>query len=155
MANSVALFGAGFLLCVLWIDLKFDSLVWRLDGTLPEEVLAAVAAYYNRVVPTDLRRVPLIAFVMIATIVATIWQILRGELPLPYRILVPALAWPPILLAMFWIVPSAAKLGKRSGTPVEQSSIARGVFRGHIFCFVSIALFGLMQFWIGYRIAGN
>ncbi len=151
MEHQIILFGSGFLLCVLWMDLKFDSLVWRRPGDLPDDVLTAIAAYYNRVVPTDLKFFPLIAIVMVVTILTTLWQVFRGGLPLPYRILVPVLAWPPILLAMLRIVPGAAKLGERTGTPSEQSDLARTIFRGHLYCFGSIASLGILEFLIAWK----
>lgn len=148
MANRLVLFGAGFLLCVLWIDLKFDSLVWGVEGDLPEEVLAAIAAYYNRVVPSDLQRVPLIAVVMLITLGATLRQAARSDLSIGFRFGIPLLAWPPIVLAMLWIVPSAAELGERSGSISEQSSLARGIFWAHAYCFVSIALLTVAGLWV-------
>ena len=46
-----ALVGSGgFLLAVLWFDLMFDVQVIRLPAeSVPEEVLASIAAYYHRV----------------------------------------------------------------------------------------------------------
>ena len=89
---------------------------------------------------------------MVATLVAVTWQSVRGRLPSLYRVALPAFAFPPILLAMVWIVPSAAALGERTGTLAEQSAIARGVLWTHIYCFVSIALLAAAEFrlaWSG------
>ena len=41
--------GAGFLLAVLWFDLMFDVQVRGSRGTVPEDALASIAAYYARV----------------------------------------------------------------------------------------------------------
>jgi hypothetical protein len=51
------------------------------------------------------------------------------------------LAGVPILLAMTRTVPNAVALGKRVGTPAEQSRLARAICRDHIVCLAFISEF--------------
>jgi hypothetical protein len=143
------LFCAGFLLCTLWIDLKFDVLLLGQTEQMPEAVLAEVAAYYHRVISTDLQGVPLIALMMVVTITATLWQAMYSQRSRMHRFLPLVLAWPPILLALLWLIPSAMELGKRMGTLAEQRVIAQGVFWGHVYCFVSLTGLAIWAFLDG------
>jgi hypothetical protein len=138
--------GAGFLLAVLWFDLMFDVQVGRdRDGTLPEDVLASIAAYYRRAT-TDARPMNrLVALVMLATLAAIVLEITREEPREWVAWSSLALALPPILLAALRIVPSAVRLGSRADTPERQSELARDIFRTHVFCLACIAALLVLQ----------
>jgi hypothetical protein len=138
--------GAGFLLAVLWFDLMFDVQAGRQrDGTLPEEVLASIAAYYRRAT-TDARPMNrLVALVMLATLGGIVLEIAREE-PREWMAWTSlALALPPILLAGLRIVPRAARLGSRADTPEVQSELARDILRTHLLCLASIAALLVLQ----------
>jgi hypothetical protein len=57
-----------------------------------------------------------------------------------------ALAAIPILLAGIRTVPNAVRLGGRSDGPVEQSRLARSVYRDHLLCFALISAF--LALWL-------
>lgn len=138
--TELASAGAGFLLAVLWFDLMFDVQArGRRDGDLPEEVLGSIAGYYRRVTTTSRPMSRLIVVVMLVTCAAIVAQIAGDEVP-------PWAAWTslvlaavPILLAGGHTVPSAVRLGERSGTIEQQSTLARSVLREHVLCFVAIS----------------
>jgi hypothetical protein len=132
--------GAGFLLAVLWFDLMFDvQVLGHRDGDLPEEVLASIAAYYRRVTTAAWPMNRLIALVMLATLVALVVEIARGEPRAWVAWASLALALPPIVLAGARVVPSAVRLGTRSDPPERQSRLARAIFRDHLLCAGEIA----------------
>lgn len=51
------------------------------------------------------------------------------------------LAGGPILLAALRTVPTAVRLGRREGSPADQTRLARAVLRDHIVCAVGMAAF--------------
>src|SRR5918995_4092136 len=112
--------GAGFLLAVLWFDLMFDvQALGRRDGDLPEDVLASIAGYYRRVTTAARPMNRLIAAVMVGTIAAVIVQLAQGDAPRWAAAVSLALTVAPITLAAVHTVPSAVRLGARSGTNVR------------------------------------
>jgi hypothetical protein len=138
--------GAGFLLAVLWFDLMFDvQVLGHHDGNLPEGVLASIAGYYRRVTTTARPMNRLITTVMLATIVAIVVEIVRGE---PRRWVAwgsLVLAVAPIALAGIRIVPSAVRLGARTDAPERQSTLAIEIFRGHVLCAALITMLLALQ----------
>jgi hypothetical protein len=138
--------GAGFLLAVLWFDLMFDVQVARHPGeTLPEGVLASIAAYYRRAT-TDARPMNrLVALVMLATLAAIAVEITREEPREWVAWTSLGLALAPILLAGLRIVPSAVRLGTRADPPQRQTALARDIFRTHVLCLASIAALLVLQ----------
>jgi hypothetical protein len=141
--------GAGFLLAVLWFDLMFDVQVVRHGGEeLPEAVLASIAGYYARVTTAARPMNRLIAAVMLATLGAIVVQVLAGEESawVPWSSLVLSAA--ATGLAGARIVPSAVRLGARSGTAARQSAAARSIYRGHVFCALAIA--GVLAIQLGF-----
>lgn len=136
--------GAGFLLAVLWFDLMFDAQTAsrsrsRTGAELPEQTLASIAAYYARVTTAARPMNWLISTVMLATTAAIVIQIAREEDPrwVGWAALVLALA--AIGLTAARTVPNAVRLGARSDPPAVQSSLARQIFRDHLFCLAAIA----------------
>ena len=144
--QALATAGAGFLLAVLWFDLMFDVQVApQPDGVLPETVLNSIAGYYRRVT-TDARPMNrLIALAMVVTTVAIIVQIVRSEGAPAARWLSLLLAAVPIGLAAVRTVPSAVRLGTQRDPIPAQSSLARAVYRQHVFCACSIGALLVVQ----------
>lgn len=135
---------AGFLLAVLWMDLMFDSQV-RLRGADPDEsVIASIAAYYRRATTTSQPMGSLIAVVMVVLLVCLAIEAWRGGRPGWLLIASAVLAGGPILLAMLRTVPRAARLGRRTDTPAEQSRLARAIYRDHLMCLAGMATFLLL-----------
>jgi len=134
---------AGFLLAVLWMDLMFDSQA-GLRGPDPDEsVLASIAAYYHRATTTSQPMGGLIALVMGVLLVCLGVEAVRGGHSGWLIAVCAVLAGGPILLALLRTVPSAARLGRRTGTRAEQSRLARSVYRDHL-----VSLAGMTAFLI-------
>jgi hypothetical protein len=138
--------GAGFLLAVLWFDLMFDVQVrGHRGGSVPEEVLASIAAYYARVTTAAHPMNRLIATVMLGSIAAIVVEIASGDPPVWVGWASLALALPAISLAAVRIVPGAVRLGARRDSAERQSRLANEIFRGHVLCAVLIAALLVLQ----------
>ena len=137
----------GFLLAVLWMDLLFDVQVLRhrRDATLPEPVLASIAAYYRRVT-TDARPLGhLVGTVMAVALIALAAQIAAGATPRWIAWASLPLAAGPIALAAARVVPHAVRLGARADGAAQQSALARAICRDHLLCLAGIAGFVALQ----------
>jgi hypothetical protein len=144
--NTVAAAGAGFLLCVLWFDLMFDTQALRAPaGALPEAVLASIAGYYARVTTAARPMNRLIALVMACTLAALVVEIVRGEVSSAVAWASLVLAAGPIGLAGAVTVPSAVRLGTRRDRIERQSELARAIGRQHLVCLVGIAALLALQ----------
>ena len=128
---------SGFLFAVLWMDLIFDAQVLAgrsPGGDLPESVLASIASYYRRAVTGSRPMSRLIAVVMVVLLAALGFRVLRGHDPGWLVVASALLAGTPILLALTRTVPNAARLGNRSGSPADQTALARSIWRDHLMC---------------------
>jgi hypothetical protein len=139
--------GAGFLLAVLWFDLMFDVqvLAHRDERELPEQTLASIAGYYQRVTTAARPMNRLIAAVMLATVAAVIVEITAGH---QARLVVwasLALATGAIGLAGAHTVPSAVRLGERRDPAARQSQLARSILREHLLCALAIVALLVLQ----------
>jgi hypothetical protein len=151
-AHSILAACGGFLFAVLWMDLMFDVQVVRQrqrGGELPEPVLASIAAYYRRVTTTARPMGHLVGAVMAAMIVTLSIQLALGPRWLALASL--ALCVGPISLAAVRVVPNAVRLGARADTALQQSELARSIFRDHLLCLAGILAFLALQwtaaFW--------
>jgi len=154
----VRLIGAacgGFLIAVLWMDLIFDSQVLRHRAAdeLPEAVLASIAGYYRRATTTSRPMSYLIATVMVVLLGALGFRAIRGDDPGWLLVLSAVLAGAPILLALTRTVPNAVALGTRTGTPAEQSRLARAICRDHVLCLTFVSAF--LVVWIAAQPLGT
>jgi hypothetical protein len=144
--QSFAAAGAGFLLAVLWFDLMFDVQV--LGGTtneVPEHVLVSISTYYKRVT-TDARPMNrLIAAVMLATVAATVAEVVGHRGPPSAAWVSLALVISAVLLAGGRTVPRAVRLGSRRDAPPKQSSLARSICGDHLACLTAIAALLIIQ----------
>ena len=145
----------GFLIAVLWMDLIFDSQVLRHRAAdeLPEAVLASIAGYYRRATTTSRPMSYLIAMVMVVLLGALGFRAIRGDDPGWLLVLSVVLAGAPILLALTRTVPNAVALGTRSGTPAEQSRLARAICRDHVLCLTCMSAF--LVVWIAAQPLGT
>jgi hypothetical protein len=139
--------GGGFLLAVLWMDLLFDVQVLRHRGatTLPEDVLASIAAYYRRVTTTARPLGHLVALAMLVTTAAAFVALFRGTAPLEMRAASLVLVAAPAGLAARRVVPNAVRLGARLDPAERQSELARAICRDHLACLAAIAAFVALQ----------
>lgn len=138
--------GAGFLLAVLWFDLMFDvQVLSEGSGQLSEATLHSMATYYRRVTTDSWPMGALLPFAMLTTITSTVWQWRRGELARAWAVAALALCVPPILLALTRVLPNAIQLATRSDSLDVQSQLARTICYDHLFCFVAISLFLVLQ----------
>jgi hypothetical protein len=132
--------GGGFLLAVLWFDLMFDVQTrGHGDGDLPEEVLASIAGYYNRVTTAARPMNRLVAAAMLVTLASIVVQIARGDHPRWLGWASVALAVAPIVLAATHTVPNAVRLAGRGDSAERQSGLARSICRDHLLEVVAIA----------------
>ena len=143
---------SGFLFAVLWMDLIFDAQVLRrrrAAGDLPEAVLASIAGYYRRAVTESRPMSRLIALVMVVLLAALAFRVARGHDPGWLVLLSVVLAGTPILLAVTRTVPNAARLGSRSGSPTDQSALARSIWRDHLAC--AVCMLAFLALWVVYE----
>jgi len=137
------------------MDLIFDSQVLRHRAAdeLPEAVLASIAGYYRRATTTSRPMSYLIAMVMVVLLGALGFRAIRGDDPGWLLVLSAVLAGAPILLALTRTVPNAVALGTRSGTPAEQSRLARAICRDHLLCLTCMSAF--LVVWIAAQPLGT
>jgi hypothetical protein len=130
------------------MDLIFDSQVLRHRGVdvLPESVLASIAGYYRRATTTSRPMSYLIALVMVILLGSLGFRGFRGSDPGWLLAVSAVLAGIPIAVAMVRTVPNAVALGNRTGTPAEQSRLARAICRDHIVCLVLVS--GFLAVWV-------
>ena len=152
VTRALAFVGGGFLLAVLWFDLKFDLLALDalIDGTVvPAEAISTIQTYYGRALFAEGNGFPLIACMMLLALVGVVTQLVREQgISIWPRIMAVALSMPPILLAGARIIPNANSLTSTVGDPELQTVLAKSVLVDHIYCFASIACFLLLQLWI-------
>src|SRR5262245_51565830 len=125
------------------MDLIFDAPVLRHRGAdeLPGPVLASIAGYYHRAAITSRPMSNLIAAVMVILLGALAFRAFRGGDAGWLLLVSAALSGGPILLALFRTVPNAVRLGRRTGTPAEQSRVARSICLDHVVCFTGMCAF--------------
>jgi hypothetical protein len=138
---ALASAAAGFLLAVLWFDLMFDRQAAgrREAAELPEETLASIAAYYQRVLTGAAPMSVLVALVMAISLAAHVAELAGDEIPTATAATSLALLAPAIAIAALRTVPAARRLGARTDDAATQSALARSILRDHVLCFVLVA----------------
>jgi hypothetical protein len=137
----------GFLTAVVWMDLMFDVQVWlgpSPPAPLPDAILASIAAYYARVTTAADPMGRLVGAVMLVTVGGSAWTVLRARrrgLPLVALVLCSL----PIALAALRVFPNAVTLGARTGSPDDESLLARDILADHLACWALILAFTLVQ----------
>lgn len=124
----------GFLLAILWMDLIFDTQLWRYrrEAELPEAVLDSIAGYYRRATTTARPMPHLIAAVMVILLCGLIIEIIRWRDPVWVAPLATLCAAAAIIPAVIRTVANAVRLGARTDSLVEQSRLARSILRDHL-----------------------
>lgn len=135
----------GFLAAVLWMDLMFDVQALNHAGTLPDEVLASIAAYYHQVTTAADPMGNVVSLVMILAILGTVLQLSQGALPLWLRAAALVTVLVPTVFALVVLVPAAERLGGQADAPEVQSELARTILWGHVTCLASVLLFVGLQ----------
>jgi hypothetical protein len=131
--------GAGFLLAVLWLDLMFDVQTrGHLGSTLPSQVLKSISAYYRRVTTDANPMNRLVAMMMIATLLSIAAEIALNPNVLLIPLLSLALMMAAVGVAGARTVRNAVRLGGANDLPLQQSVLARSIFRDHLFCFAAM-----------------
>ena len=136
----------GFLLAVLWMDLMFDIEARGGKAVLEEPVLQSITGYYRRATTTSQPMGAVIAGVMLLLLAALAAEAVRGNSPGWLIGASALLAGGPIALALLRTVPNAVRLGRRTGSPAEQTRLARAVLRDHVLCAIGMALF--VALWV-------
>ena len=126
--------GTSFLLAVLWFDLMFAVQTRKAAGeVLPAEVLASISAYYRRVTTDAYPMNRLVALVMVLTLAAICAEIVQGVTSWWIGWVSIALAGSGFVLTLRRTVPNAKRLGRAEDSPEQQSTLARAVYRDHLF----------------------
>ena len=138
--------GAAFLICVLWFELMFDVQTRNQPGpALPSEVLASISSYYRRVTIEAYPMNRLIALVMVLTLIAIVTEIIRNTDHWWIGWISLASAVSAIGLARIRTIPNAARLGRAKGSIESQTTLARAIYRDHIYCIAAIAVVLVLQ----------
>jgi hypothetical protein len=138
--------GAAFLICVLWFDLMFDVQTRKYPGsTLPIEVLASISGYYRRVTIEAWPMNRLIALVMVLTVLAIVTEIIRNVDHWWLGWVSLAAAVSAIGLARIRTIPNAARLGRAKGSVEAQTTLARAIYRDHIYCLTAMTIVLALQ----------
>src|SRR5579863_8558182 len=136
--HAIVATGAGFLLAVLWFDLMFDVQARR--HPVSAEALASIATYYRRVTIDAYPMNRLVSLVMLLTLLALGVEAYQGHNPALLEAASVLAALSPMSLAMFRTVRNAVRLGRGDGPMGERSTLARQIYRDHVFCLASIAV---------------
>jgi hypothetical protein len=118
----------------------FDVQVWRhrQSPQVPEDTLASIAAYYQRVTTTASPMGRLVGLTMVVLLAALVVQAISGD----EALWVSAVSIPAALLgiglAAARIFAQARRLGARKDSPEVQSQLARGIFRAHVACIAAM-----------------
>jgi hypothetical protein len=59
------------------------------------------------------------------------------------------LAGAPVLLALTHTVPNAVRLGNRSGSPADQTTLARSIWRDHLVC--AACMLAFLVLWVAHN----
>ena len=138
--------GAAFLICVLWFDLMFDIQTRNHEGAaLPTEVLASISSYYRRVTIEAYPMNRLIAVVMVLTLIAIVTEIISNTDHWWVGWISLAAAITAIGLARLRTIPNAARLGRAKGSPEAQTTLARAIYRDHLFCIAGMTIVLALQ----------
>ena len=146
MLTAIAATGAGFLTAVLWFDLMFDVQVRKHAGdTLPDDVLASIRAYYRRVTTDATPMNRLISAVMLTTLAAIGFEIVKGSVPLWVSLTSFAAALSAIGLAAVRTVGNAVRLGAATDSVTVQTQLARTIYRDHVYCLAAMTMVAALQ----------
>jgi hypothetical protein len=91
----------------------------------------------------------LIAVVMVVLLAALGFRAVRGHDPGWLVAASAVLAGAPVLLALTHTVPNAVRLGRRSGSPSHQSSLARSIWRDHLVC--AACMLAFLVLWVAHN----
>ena len=134
--HTFAAAGAAFLLAVLWFDLMFDVQSRKhARDPLPTEVLATISAYYRRVTTEAYPMNRLVALVMLLTLAAIVAEIVQRMQPWWIGWVSLALVGSGVVSTVRRTVPNARRLGGAQDSPEMQSTLARAIYRDHLFSF--------------------
>lgn len=154
MTRALALMGGGFLLAVLWFDLKFDILALealRTGGAVSEDALSIIRTYYKQALATESGGFPLIISMMAIANLGALLQLRDQAVSLWVRVLAMGLVFPPVSLAGIRVVPNARVLGEGQISLAEQSDLAILILQDHLYCIVSICAFLALQLTLTWK----
>jgi 1,4-dihydroxy-2-naphthoate octaprenyltransferase len=112
---------------------------------LPSEVLASISAYYRRVTTDAYPMNRLVAAAMLLTLVCIVVEIVQGRVPWWASWGSLALAGSGFLPTLLRTVPNARRLGRAADPPEVMSTLARAVWRAHLWSFVRMIAVLLLQ----------
>ncbi len=148
--SPIILCGAGFLLSVLWFDLKFDLLAfdaWRNNAAPAPENLASIKQYYQQALSSEQAGFPLIITMMGITVVGLVLQLFSQVPPLWVKVSSLVLGVVPIGLAGVRVVPMANELVSTDATYEVQAVMAMNILVDHLVCFGCVGGLIGVQVW--------
>src|SRR5262249_3214737 len=95
----------------------------------------------------------LITVVMLVLVVTSLLIAVRSRTN-PWPKIAFVLGVVPIVFGIASAFPNAATLGTLSGSPAEETVLARSIFRVHVGCGISMLAFVLLQLWLAARATG-
>jgi hypothetical protein len=124
----------------------FDVQTRNHEGdALPTEILASISSYYRRVTIEAYPMNRLIAVVMVLTVLAIITEIIRNTDHWWLGWISLAAAVSAIGLARTRTIPNAARLGRAKGSIESQTTLARAIYRDHIYCIAGMTIVLALQ----------
>ena len=141
----------GFVIAVLWIDLKFDWLSFRYrgqPGVLPEkEVLAPMTYYYRYVTGKPVVILIVLLFILFSIISQIVQAVVPGWVAWTSLILFGAT----MMFAALRVIPAARRFGTRVDSLEEQSRVALALFTMHFFEFLAILTVAGLQIYAAWK----
>jgi hypothetical protein len=138
--------GLGFLLAVLWFDLMFDVQTRGHTGDLlPAEVLTSISTYYRHVTTEAYPMNRLVSSVMMLTMLALCAEIYEGKVSRWISCGTLALMCFGVYSALTTVVPNAVRLGAGTEGLIEQTELARAIYRDHAFAFARTLFLLVLQ----------
>ena len=135
----------GFMIAILYIDLKFDILSLphrRAGGPIPAGVLRQIATYYGVVTKNP----AVLMFVMVTTLTCIVAEILYDLVPRWVGYSSVILIGLAMGVGIIKVIPTARRLAIDKDSADERTRIAHVMFRSHIFLLTAILLLALLQF---------
>ncbi len=142
--SMVLFFSIGYIIAIAWLNLKFDLIAVPHRGTpgiLPEEILAPIALFHRY-----LKSAVAMGAAMIFILTMLILEIIQGTIP-------GWLAWTSLVLFIvgmsvpITLIRSGRRLGARTDSLEKQTSLAHGLFLGHLAGVVIILIVGVLQLY--------
>jgi len=137
---------AGFIMAILWVDLKFDWLAvpYRSKpGVLPEDVLAPMTYFYRYVTGKPI----VLATMFLLVLLTLILEIVQASVPGWVAWTSLALFAMAVVRSTILVIPSARRFGARTDTLQEQTRLAYALLGMHLFAMSMVMSMTALQLY--------